>query len=108
MVDTATLSPEKQAEFENDKRESNRRYDAAFDEVLSHTTEAEWSTFWVAFGAENHETPWIRAALQLQNNPMHENTARVSLQPAPHTNDAAAAVQHGSDDSATNEEHAVI
>ena len=50
MVDTATLSPEKQAEFEKDKRESNRRYDAAFDEVLSHTTEAEWSTFWAAFG----------------------------------------------------------
>ena len=100
MVDTAKLSPAKQAEFEADKQESNRRYDAAFDEVLAHTSDAELSAFWSAFGAESRDKAWTTITLQPQSNPMHDNVAKAEgaaasrgkLQPAPHTNDAAAAV----------------
>ncbi len=93
VVDTSTLPPAKHAEFEQDKKESNRRYDAAFGEVLSHTTEPELSAFWKAFGVHSlsHDT-WIKVALQPQTNPMYdsENSTHTTLQPAPHTNDAAA------------------
>ena len=118
VVDTAKLSPAKQAEFEADKQESNRRYDAAFDEVLAHTSDAELSAFWSAFSAESRDKPWTMVTLQPQNNPMHDNVAEaaatscVKLQAAPHTNDAAAAVvqrqQADQDDGTKEEEQAVI
>ena len=118
-VDTAKLSPTKQAEFEADKQESNRRYDAAFDEVLAHTSDAELSAFWSAFGAESRDKAWTTITLQPQSNPMHDNVAKAEgaaasreLQPAPHTNDAAAAVvqrqQADDDDGAKEEEQAVV
>ena len=50
IVDTSTLSSEKRAEFEEDKAESNRRYDAAFSTVLSRTSDAEMASFWEPFG----------------------------------------------------------
>ena len=50
VVDTSTLSSEKRAEFEEDKAESNRRYDAAFSTVLSRTSDAEMASFWEPFG----------------------------------------------------------
>ena len=118
VADMAKLSPAKQAEFEADKQESNRRYDAAFDEVLAHTSDAELSAFWSAFSAESRDKPWTMVTLQPQNNPMHDNvaeaaaTSRVKLQAAPHTNDAAAAVvqrqQADQDDGTKEEEQAVI
>jgi len=118
-VDTAKLSPTKQAEFEADKQESNRRYDAAFDEVLAHTSEAELSAFWSAFGAETRDKAWTMAMLQPQSNPLHDNvakaegaaTSRVKLQAAPHTNDAAAAVvqrQQADDGGGTKEEEQAV
>ena len=118
VVDTAKLSPAKQAEFDEDKQESNRRYDAAFAEVLAHTSDAELSAFWSAFGAESRDKAWKTLTLQQQSNPMHDNvvegaaTSRVKLQAAPHTNDAAAAVvqrqQADQDDGMKEEEQAVI
>ena len=50
VVDTAALGGEAAAEFEADKAESNRRYDEAFDAVLTHTSEAELEAFWAPFG----------------------------------------------------------
>ena len=40
VVDTSTLRGERLDEFELDRRESNRRYDRAFQVVLSHTSAA--------------------------------------------------------------------
>ena len=79
VVDMANLSPAKQAEFEADKQESNRRYDAAFEEVLAHTSDAELSAFWSAFGAatfrELHDRIQMATAgasqASAQTNPMH-------------------------------------
>ena len=83
VVDTAKVSPEKQEEFEEDKQESNRRYNAAFDQVLLHTTDAELNAFWAEFGSQSHTMEGMRAALQPQNNPMHET--HVSRQSASHS-----------------------
>ena len=43
------------AEFEADKAESNRRYDAAFAVVQSHTTPAEQDAFWRPFGVDPND-----------------------------------------------------
>ena len=117
VVDTAKLSPAKQAEFEADKQESNRRYDAAFDEVLAHTSDAELSAFWSAFGDKSRDKVWNTITLQPQSNPMHGNVAEaaatscVKLHAAPHTNDAAAAVvqrQQADDGGGTEEEEQAV
>jgi hypothetical protein len=50
VVKTSALAGGRRAEFERDKVESNRRYDMAFDLVLSHTTPAEQEAFWRPFG----------------------------------------------------------
>ena len=46
MVDTSKLVGERLAEFEQDRAESNRRYDHAFSVVLSHTSAIELEEFW--------------------------------------------------------------
>ena len=46
MVDTAKLTGERLGEFERDQEESNRRYDRAFEVVLSHTSVLELEEFW--------------------------------------------------------------
>ena len=51
MVDTARLSGKRLAEFERDREESNRRYDHAFNVVLSHTSAIELKEFWRLFAA---------------------------------------------------------
>ena len=45
MVDTSKLVGERLAEFEQDRAESNRRYDHAFSVVLSHTSALELQEF---------------------------------------------------------------
>ena len=45
VVDTAKLSGERLANFERDREESNRRYDHAFNVVLSHTSALELQEF---------------------------------------------------------------
>ena len=49
MVDTAKLTGERLAEFDRDRKESNRRYDHAFQVVLSHTSAVELEEFWRLF-----------------------------------------------------------
>ena len=49
VVDTEKLSGERRADFERDRRESNRRYDHAFQVVLSHTSSMELQEFWRLF-----------------------------------------------------------
>ena len=71
MVDTARLSGERLAEFERDREESNRRYDLAFQVVLSHTSSIELDEFWRLFStsmaSEVHSNPiergWSKSAI---------------------------------------------
>ena len=51
-ADIASLSSERRAEYEADRAESNRRYDAAWRTVLSHTPTAEIEAFWSAFAEQ--------------------------------------------------------
>eukprot|EP00935_MAST-01C_sp_MAST-1C-sp1_P002848 g2848.t1 len=55
VVDTPALSGDRLAEFERDREESNRRYDYAFQVVLSHTSSVELNAFWSIFGGEHHQ-----------------------------------------------------
>jgi len=49
VVDTKCLAPDRRVEYEQDMAESNRRYNAAYQTVLSHTSHQEQSVFWNAF-----------------------------------------------------------
>ena len=53
VADTTKLEGSELAEFEQDREESNRRYNEAFDVVLSHTSTDELDAFWAAFGGES-------------------------------------------------------
>jgi hypothetical protein len=53
VVDTLKLQGAQLDQFVADKRESNRRYTAAFEVVLMHTPAAEMSEFWRLFGEDN-------------------------------------------------------
>jgi len=55
VVKTSALTGDGLAEFEADKAESNRRYDAAFAQVQSHTTPAEQEAFWRPFGVDPND-----------------------------------------------------
>ena len=48
--DTSKLKGDKLEEFNSDKLESNRRYDAAFGDVVRHTSNAEMGAFFEPFG----------------------------------------------------------
>ena len=48
--DTSKLKGDKLEEFNSDKLESNRRYDAAFGDVVRHTSKAEIAAFFEPFG----------------------------------------------------------
>jgi hypothetical protein len=52
VVDTTKLifTPERLAEYQRDKTESNRRYSAAFKTVLTHSSRIEMLEFWALFG----------------------------------------------------------
>ena len=47
--DTSKLTGKRLVEFEQDRKESNRRYDEAFNIVLSHTPDIELREFWQLF-----------------------------------------------------------
>jgi hypothetical protein len=49
-IDVSKLSKEERIEYDQDIQESRRRYDCAFDAVLSKTSNAELESFWDAFG----------------------------------------------------------
>jgi hypothetical protein len=50
IEDTSKLKGDKLEEFNSDKLESNRRYDAAFGDVVRHTSKAEIAAFFEPFG----------------------------------------------------------
>jgi hypothetical protein len=50
IEDTSKLQGDKLEEFNSDKLESNRRYDAAFGNVGRHTSKAEIAAFFEPFG----------------------------------------------------------
>ena len=50
IEDTSKLKGDKLEEFNSDKLESNRRYDAAFGDVVRHTSKAEMAAFFEPFG----------------------------------------------------------
>jgi hypothetical protein len=52
VVDTTKLHGEQLNEFAAHQRESNRRYNEAFEVVLLHTPAAEMSEFWRLFGED--------------------------------------------------------
>jgi hypothetical protein len=47
------LDDRREEEYRADMMESNRRYDNAFDTVLSHTPAVEIAEFWHLFGEEH-------------------------------------------------------
>jgi hypothetical protein len=53
VVDTTQLDEKEQAEYEENKKESNRRYEVAYAEVLSHTSKTELQAFWDALGGSS-------------------------------------------------------
>jgi hypothetical protein len=54
VVDTTKLTDERLLEYQRDKTESNRRYAAAFQAVLFHSSPIEMLEFWALFGEKNH------------------------------------------------------
>merc|ERR1712072_1212148 len=50
IEDTTKLKGDKLEEFNSDKLESNRRYNAAFGDVVRHTSKAEMAAFFEPFG----------------------------------------------------------
>ena len=84
VQDTSQLQGERKAEFEQDKAESNRRYDEAFQDTVAQTSKAELDAFWKAFGVNSKQEggPIIRELAGMYTNPLH------TPQHAPHMNDA--------------------
>ena len=70
MVDTARLSGERLAGFERDREESNRRYDHAFNVVLSHTSAVELEEFWRLFATSSIMLDPHDADTAFHSNPM--------------------------------------
>ena len=70
MVDTARLSGKRLAEFERDREESNRRYDHAFQVVLSHTSALELEEFWRLFATSSITLDPHDADTAFHSNPM--------------------------------------
>ena len=54
-MDTSSLVGERLAEFERDRAESNRRYNHAFQVVLSHTSVVELDEFWRLFATASDQ-----------------------------------------------------
>ena len=76
MVDTAKLSGERLAEFERDREESNRRYDHAFEVVLSHTSAVELEEFWRLFATSSGTLDPHDANPAFHSNPMAEGWSK--------------------------------
>ena len=55
VQDVTTLTNDERAEYEADVAESNRRYDKAYGNVLSHTSKEEQRAFWAPFSGNNEE-----------------------------------------------------
>jgi hypothetical protein len=83
IEDTSKLKGDKLKEFNSDKLESNRRYDAAFGDVVRHTSKAEISAFFEPFG--------VTGAISFTEpeQPAPEQHRQWSMKSAAHTNDAA-------------------
>jgi hypothetical protein len=70
-VDHTALQGDKQAEYKRDKAESNRRYDTAFEVVLSRTSPVELSDFIALFNDQtNGQDEIIGEPTFTTSNPM--------------------------------------
>ena len=70
VCDTSKLTGKRLVEFEQDRKESNRRYDEAFNIVLSHTPDIELREFWQLF--PEVEGGHRSSSLSMITNPMVE------------------------------------
>jgi hypothetical protein len=59
-VNVKRLQPEQKLEYNQDVRESNRRYNRAFSTVLSHTTDTELEAFWKPFAGGSSSAAFSR------------------------------------------------
>jgi hypothetical protein len=85
--DVKRLQPEQKLEYNQDVRESNRRYNRAFSTVLSHTTDAELEAFWKPFAGDSSSAAFSRDIFfqpsQLSGSPgaaLSESAADTSAQ----------------------------
>jgi hypothetical protein len=76
---TSQLQGKRQAEFEQDKAESNRRYDEAFQDVQAHTSETELGVFWGAFGESPTPTTSLTRTMSVGMGLHHGNDNFSSL-----------------------------
>ena len=81
VVATDSLEGEELAEYERDMQESNRRFDQAFRQVLSHTSQLELREFGKLFTMDGDKThgAWV----ELLN--MHTDSFSAEFRPGPST-----------------------
>ena len=76
VVDTEILTSDKREEYEADLQESNRRYDQAFNAVLSHTSKVELESFWGSFGSP--DATCLSGLNLYLSNPLHDQANGMS------------------------------